>query len=141
MFDGVHLSIIFTTMAIFIACIFILNIILYKPLLKFMDERSASIKNDEEKVKQNSQDMLGVDDELEKIHQETRTEINRIKQEALDEAKKSAQEQINQKKEELERKMDVFYAKLAEDKKNLELELENRLPILKNALKNNLQNI
>ncbi|TEY03118.1 FoF1 ATP synthase subunit B' [Campylobacter sp. US33a] len=141
MFDGVHLSIIFTTMAIFIACIFILNIILYKPLLKFMDERSASIKNDEEKVKQNSQDMLGVDDELEKIHQETRAEINRIKQEALDEAKKSAQEQINQKKEELERKMDVFYAKLAEDKKNLELELENRLPILKNALKNNLQNI
>ncbi len=32
--------------------IVILNSMLYKPLLKFMDERNDSIKNDENKVKE-----------------------------------------------------------------------------------------
>ncbi|TEY12975.1 F0F1 ATP synthase subunit B', partial [Campylobacter sp. CH185] len=53
MFEDMHTSIMLATMAIFLAMIVILNSMLYKPLLKFMDERNDSIKNDENKVKEN----------------------------------------------------------------------------------------
>ncbi|HEH3680429.1 TPA: F0F1 ATP synthase subunit B', partial [Campylobacter jejuni] len=43
MFEDMHPSIMLATIAIFLAMIVILNSMLYKPLLKFMDERNDSI--------------------------------------------------------------------------------------------------
>ena len=88
MFEDMHPSIMLATMAIFLAMIVILNTMLYRPLLKFMDERNDSIKNDENKVKENSQEMVGANDEDEAIHVSTREEIHKIKQNAINAAKR-----------------------------------------------------
>ncbi|KGI56524.1 F0F1 ATP synthase subunit B family protein [Campylobacter sp. MIT 97-5078] len=141
MFDDVHLSIMLATFIIFLAMIIILNSLLYKPLLEFIDQRNKSIESDERKVKQNSEEMSNFNDEFNKIKQSTREEINAIKQKALDEAKQEAEKELENKKRELEQKMQVFYAQLAQDRENFEQELKVSLPVWQEALKNNLKNI
>ncbi|EAI8232561.1 TPA: F0F1 ATP synthase subunit B' [Campylobacter upsaliensis] len=141
MFSDMHISIMLATMVIFLAMIVILNSMLYKPLLRFMDERNSSIKNDENKVKENSQEMLGANDEVEKIHQSTREEIHKIKQSAINQAKEEAQVAIQAKKEELERKMASFYVELNAQKEELKQNLLKNLPEFKQLLENNIKKI
>ena len=141
MFSDMHGSIMLATVAIFLAMIVILNAMFYKPLLRFMDERSDSIKNDENKVKENSQQMLGVNDELEKIHAETREKIHKIKQAAIDQAKEEAALMLQAKKDELEKQMQDFTAELLEQKEELKRHLLQNLPEFKRSLQNNIKNI
>ncbi len=141
MFEDLHPSIMFATMAIFLAMIVILNSILYKPLLKFMDERNDSIANDEDKVRENSQEVLDVNDQVEAIHANTREEIHKIKQNAIALAKEEAQELIRSKKEELEKKMADFYIELDVQRQDLQQYLKMHLPELKQTLQNNIKKI
>ncbi|TNB55639.1 F0F1 ATP synthase subunit B' [Campylobacter helveticus] len=141
MFSDMHISVMLATMAIFLAMVVILNTMLYKPLLKFIDERNSSIKNDENKVKENSQEMLGTNDEVEKIHQSTKDEIYKIKQSAINQAKEEAQLAVQVKKEELERKMMGFYTELTMQKEELRQILSKNLPEYKQILENNIKKI
>ncbi|MCR2107458.1 FoF1 ATP synthase subunit B' [Campylobacter upsaliensis] len=141
MFSDMHISIMLVTMVIFLAMIVILNSMLYKPLLRFIDERNSSIKNDENKVKENSQEMLEANDEVEKIHQSTREEIHKIKQSAINQAKEEARVAIQAKKEELERKMASFYVELNVQKEELKQNLLKNLPEFKQLLENNIKKI
>ena len=128
-------------MAIFLAMIVILNSMLYKPLLKFMDERNNSIKNDENKAKENSQEILGVNEEVEAIHQSTRDEIYKVKQSAIALAKEEAGQIIKSKQEELERKMNAFFDELSLQKKELQENLNSHLPDIRQVLQNKLKQI
>ena len=141
MFEDLHLSIMLATMAIFLAMIVILNSMLYKPLLKFMDERNNSIKNDENKAKENSQEILGVNEEVEAIHQSTRDEIYKVKQSAIALAKEEAGQIIKSKQEELERKMNAFFDELSLQKKELQENLNSHLPDIRQVLQNKLKQI
>lgn len=141
MFDDVHFSIMLATLVIFLALMIILNSLLYKPLLKFIDERNSSINSDEERVRQNVAEMSGFNEELEKIKQSTRDEIAKIKQKALDEARSMAEEEIKAKRVELEQKMEIFSTELSKQRIELEQELKLRLPLWQEALRNNLKNI
>ncbi len=141
MFDDIALSTMLATGVIFLAVIFILNVLLYKPLLKFMDERAVSIDNDEKKVKENAQEMSDFGEELENIKKQTRDEIAAIKQKATMEARNSADNEIAKKKTELESKMQDFYTQLNTEKTELENELKMRLPLMQEALKKRLKDI
>lgn len=141
MFEDLHLSIMLVTMVIFLVMIVVLNTIFYKPLLKFTDERNNSIKNDENKVKENSQEMVSANDEVRKIHQNTREEINKIKQNAITQAKEESAQLIRAKKEELERKMASFYTELAEQREELSQYLQTHLPDFKEVLQNSIRKI
>ncbi|TQR61387.1 F0F1 ATP synthase subunit B' [Campylobacter troglodytis] len=141
MFDDVHFSIMLATLVIFLALMIILNSLLYKPLLKFIDERNSSINSDEERVRQNVAEMSGFNEEFEKIKQSTRDEIAKIKQKALDEARNMAEEEIKAKRVELEQKMEIFSTELSKQRIELEQELKLRLPLWQEALRNNLKNI
>lgn len=141
MFEDMHPSIMFATMAIFLAMIVILNTMLYKPLLKSIDERNDSIKNDEAKAKQYSQDISNANDEVEAIYANTREEVFKIKQQATNSAKEEANQIIKAKKEELERRMNSFYLELENQKKEFKENLSQYLPDLKQALQNNIKKI
>ncbi|ASQ30978.1 ATP synthase, F0 complex, b' subunit [Campylobacter avium LMG 24591] len=141
MFDDVHLSTMLTTIIVFLLMIFALNLLLYKPLLKFMQERDESIRSDEEKVKQDFKEVSNVAEELDKIKQNTREEIARIKQKAIESAKAEAEAEMSKKRKELEDKMLLFYKELAKDKEKLEGELKAFVPEWKNALNANIKNI
>ena len=141
MFDDIALSTMLATGVIFLAVIFILNVLLYKPLLKFMDERAVSIDNDEKKVKENAQEMSDFGEELENIKKQTRDEIAAIKQKATMDARISADNEIINKKTQLESKMQAFYTQLNAEKTELENELKMRLPLMQEALKKRLKDI
>lgn len=128
MFDDVSLSTMLATGVIFLALMLILNLMLYKPLLKFMDERNLSIANDEQKVQENATQMSNFNDELSTIKQNTRNEIAAIKQKAISEAKAAADEAVKAKKAELESKMQGFLSDLNAEKVDLEKELKLHLP-------------
>lgn len=141
MFDDIALSTMLATAVIFLAVIFILNVLLYKPLLKFMDERAVSIDNDEKKVKDNFEEMTNFGEELTKIKQDTRDEINAIKQKATAQARSLADEEIQKKKDELEQKMQVFTTQLLQEKNELEHELKLRLPLWQESLRKKIKEL
>lgn len=141
MFDDVNPSYMLATAVIFLALMIILNALLYKPLLKFMDDRAVSIDNDEKKVKDNFDEMTNFNEELNTIKQNTRDEIAAIKQKAVNEARNSAEEELKNKKIELEQKMQSFYTQLDKEKQDLEQELKLRLPLWQEALQKKLKQI
>lgn len=141
MFDDIALSTMLATAVIFLAVIFILNVLLYKPLLKFMDERAVSIDNDEKKVKDNFEEMTNFGEELTKIKQDTRDEINAIKQKAIAQARSLADEEIQKKKDELEQKMQAFTTQLLQEKNELEHELKLRLPLWQESLRKKIKEL
>lgn len=141
MFDDIALSTMLATAVIFLAVIFILNVLLYKPLLKFMDERAVSIDNDEKKVKDNFEEMTNFGEELTKIKQDTRDEINAIKQKATAQARSLADEEIQNKKDELEQKMQAFTTQLLQEKNELEHELKLRLPLWQESLRKKIKEL
>lgn len=141
MFDDIALSTMLATAVIFLVVIFILNVLLYKPLLKFMDERAVSIDNDEKKVKDNFEEMTNFGEELSKIKQDTRDEINAIKQKATAQARSLADEEIQKKKDELEQKMQAFTTQLLQEKNELEHELKLRLPLWQESLRKKIKEL
>lgn len=141
MFDDIALSTMLATAVIFLAVIFILNVLLYKPLLKFMNERAVSIDNDEKKVKDNFEEMTNFGEELTKIKQDTRDEINAIKQKATAQARSLADEEIQKKKDELEQKMQAFTTQLLQEKNELEHELKLRLPLWQESLRKKIKEL
>lgn len=141
MFDDIALPTMLATAVIFLAVIFILNVLLYKPLLKFMDERAVSIDNDEKKVKDNFEEMTNFGEELAKIKQDTRDEINTIKQKATAQARSLADEEIQKKKDELEQKMQAFTTQLLQEKNELKHELKLRLPLWQESLQKKLKEL
>lgn len=141
MFDDIALPTMLATAVIFLAVIFILNVLLYKPLLKFMDERAVSIDNDEKKVKDSFEEMTNFGEELTKIKQDTRDEINAIKQKATAQARSLADEEIQKKKDELEQKMQAFTTQLLQEKNELEHELKLRLPLWQESLRKKIKEL
>ncbi|AJC90094.1 ATP synthase, F0 complex, b' subunit [Campylobacter subantarcticus LMG 24377] len=141
MFNDVHFSIMIATGVIFLLMIAILNSMLYKPLIKFMDSRDLTIKNDEEKMKKNSDDVSNVESELEKIHIQTRDEINQIKAKAIEEAKLKQEKELSTRKRELEDQMLVFLKSLREKEKELKEEMRLKMPEFKQSFKNSLSKI
>ncbi|WP_291949714.1 FoF1 ATP synthase subunit B' [Campylobacter sp.] len=141
MFDDVHFSTMIATGVIFLLMIAILNSMLYKPLMNFMDSRDLTIKNDENKMKKNSDDISNVEFELERIHIKTKDEINQIKAKAIEEAKIRQEKELANKKKELEDQMNVFLKSLKEKEKELKEELYLKIPEFKQSFQNSLSKI
>ena len=106
-----------------------------------MDERAVSIDNDEKKVKDNFEEMTNFGEELTKIKQDTRDEINAIKQKATAQARSLADEEIQKKKDELEQKMQAFTTQLLQEKSELEHELKLRLPLWQESLRKKIKEL
>ena len=120
---------------IFLIVLVILNKWLYKPLIKFMDDRDASIKKDLENVTKNSSDVDGFYKEADDIASKARAEAQAIREKAINEAKKLAEAKISSKKEELERSYNEFLASLEEEKTGLKNSLLSQVPLFKESLK------
>ena len=126
------------TLVIFLGLIFVLNSILYKPLLGFIDDRNKSIKNDEESVSKNASDTGNYEAQIEKIIGDARAEAQAKKHAALSEAKERAATKVAIKKESLEADFDSFMAGLADRKAELKFNLTAKIPELKSTLAGSL---
>ena len=122
-------------LVIFFVMMYQLNQKLYKPLLRFMDDRDAAIAKDMEVAK----NMGGNTDELiaqaEANIDEAKGKAAKLRQEVVENAKNKSIEAIEAKQAELEKKHIKFAAKLEEDRISLQNSLLSQIPLIKESLK------
>ncbi len=122
------------TLVLFLALIFILNQILYKPLLGFVDARNAHIAQGELGASQNSSDVATHKAEAERIIAEARAAAAVKKQVALNAAKEQATQEINRAKAALDAEFAAFNQTLDGKKNELKNELKAQMGDLKASL-------
>jgi F-type H+-transporting ATPase subunit b len=128
-------------LVIFFSLLFLLNQMLYKPLLKFMDDRDKSIADD----LKNAKEMAGNSGELnakaDAIIADAKAEANAVREKAVNEAKALAESKIESKNQELDTKYQAFEDKLSKERAELEKSLADSLPLFKESLKTKMSNL
>ena len=137
----IDLPLVALTAVVFLALIAILNSVLYKPLLGFVDKRNQDVKNDEDSISKNTSDLSVFEAQVEQILSAARAEAGKIKQDALNAAKEAAGKITAEKRAELEVDYDAFVQNLQAQKNEFKVELMNRVPELRSALKSKLARI
>lgn len=126
---------------IFLILVYLLNRILYKPLLSFMDTREASIRKDSEGIESNAIEIKALEKEADDILRKAREEAALIKNKAHDSAKQAAEMKISDKKSELAQKYDAFMIDLESDKKKLRESLSSQVSFFKESLQSKLKTL
>lgn len=137
----INLPLVVLTAVIFLGLIAVLNSILYKPLLKFIDARNDAIKNDEESASKNTSDLGVYEAQTEQLIAAARSEAGKIKQEAINAAKDAAAKIVSEKRGVLEADYDAFIQNLNAQKSDFRADLQQKLPELQAALKAKLARI
>jgi len=136
-----HLELMFVVLFIFFLLIFVLNGLLYRPLLEFMSDRDNSIANDLKAAKE----LTGNTDELNAQSQEVldnaRAEASTIRQESIDSAKKEAVSNLVRTQKEHDDKYQAFIDELNVAKDELKSTLLAQMPLFKDSLQANLNKL
>ena len=136
-----NLGLMLFVLVIFFSLLYLLNQMLYKPMLQFMDDRDKSIAND----LKNAKEMAGNSDELkakaDAILAKAKAEANAIREKAVNEAKALAESKIESKTEELDNKYQSFVEELNNEKEELTKSLSTQLPLFKESLKAKMANL
>ncbi len=126
---------------VFFSLLFLLNTMLFQPLLKFMDDRDATI----EANLKDAEEMAGNNDELntkaDTLLGEARAEANEIREKATSEAKALAESKIESKVKELDDNYHKFLAELTTEQEELKKSLATELPQLKKSLETKLSSL
>ena len=131
----IDLSLMLFVLALFLILLVVLNKILYKPLLKFMDDRDSSIAKDLESAKNLSSNSDALNSEADGILDDAKAKAGAIRQEAIDKAKAEAQSKVEAKQGELNKEYNLFIEKLVEQKETLRNSLLSQMPLFKESLK------
>lgn len=118
-----------------------LNSCLFKPLLKHMDDRDASIKQDLANAKSNGADVDGMIADANSIIAKAKTEASSIREKAYNEANEIASSKLATAKVELEESYAKFTASLEIEKANLKTTLLAQVPLYKDAVKAKVSSI
>lgn len=126
---------------VFLLVLIGLNSILFKPLLKHMDERSESIKSDLENAKSNTADVDGMLAEANDVIAEAKKEAAAVREKAFNEAKEIADAKLETAKSEVEEKYADFTKELQEEATALKNTLVATMPQFNESLKAKLSSI
>ena len=122
-------------LVLFLSLLVVLNRMLYKPLLKFMDDRDNSIANDLSAAKSLSGNSEALHAEAEGILDEARSKASEIRQKAVEEAKVVAESKAENKRAELNKEHVSFMDKLESERDALRNSLLSQMPLFKQSLK------
>ncbi|MEA3419520.1 MAG: FoF1 ATP synthase subunit B' [Campylobacterota bacterium] len=137
----IHVSLMLVVFAIFLFLLVVLNQMLYKPLIKFMDDRDSSIAKDLEAAKRlagNSEELYA---EADGILDDARSKAAGIRQKAVDEAKVLAESKAESKRSELDHEYASFLEKLDGEKEALKNSLLSQVPLFKESLKTKISKL
>jgi len=129
------------TVVVFFTLLIILNKILYKPLLTFIDNRNESIKRDLENAGRNTSDVEAYYKEADQIIREAKAEAGKIREAALSEAKEIAAKKVEQKQSELDEEYTLFLKNLNAEKIEFTESLSAKIPLFRDSIKQKLGNI
>jgi len=134
-------ALLLVTGAVFFILLIVLNKILYKPLLGFIDNRNESIKRDLENAGKNTSDVEAYFKEADQIILAAKMEAGKIREVALSKAKEIAAQKVEQKKSELEEEYISFLKDLNAEKDEYTTSLNLQIPVFRDSIKQKLSQI
>lgn len=129
------------TVVVFLALIYALNTILFKPILSFVDERNEGIASEEKEAAKYGSDIKKYEEEAASILAAARDEAIALKSSITKKANDIAKEQIDAKKAQIEKDYKDFEDSLAAEHAELKAALQTNLPDIKASLKSTLSRL
>ena len=134
-------SLMLFVLVIFFSLLFLLNTMLFQPLLKFMDDRDATIAKDLQNAEEMSDNSDGLNAKADVLLAEAKAEANTIREKATSEAKALAESKIESKVKELDGAHQTFLSELATEQEELKVTLSAEIPQFKETLQTKLSSL
>ena len=127
-----------TVFVTFLTLLYILNLTLFKPLVKHIDDRTFQIKKDLENAKSNSSNVNDILEEANHIVAAAKKEAALIQEEVSLKAKQTANSKLKIAQNDIDLEYEAFTKKLAKERVVLRESLLLEIPVFKERLKNKI---
>lgn len=126
---------------LFLALIYLLNDMLYKPLLAFMEKREASIRDDLKASDQNSDEIEAAKVSANEKISVAKSQAAKIRDEALTSAKERASAKLEEEKSTVEKQYASFIEQLSIDKDSLKNSVSANISSYQDGISAKIKNI
>lgn len=119
---------------VFVLLLWAMNVWVYRPLLAFMDNRQAEIKDSLAKVKTDNAQSVEIRHQIETLLKEAAEKRREMIAEAIQKATESYDAVIKQKENELNQEFEAFAKQLQNEKQALKEQLQAQIPVFEDEL-------
>lgn len=119
---------------VFVLLLWAMNVWVYRPLLAFMDNRQAEIKDSLDKIKTDNAQSVEIRHQIETLLKEAAEKRREIIAEAIQKATESYDAVIKQKENELNQEFEAFAKQLQNEKQVLKEQLQVQMPVFEDEL-------
>ncbi len=119
---------------VFVLLLWAMNVWVYRPLLAFMDNRQAEIKDSLAKIKTNNTQSVEIRHQIDALLKEAAEKRREMIAEAIQKAAESYDAVIKQKENELNQEFEAFAKQLQNEKQILKEQLQVQMPVFENEL-------
>ncbi len=119
---------------VFVLLLWAMNVWVYRPLLAFMDNRHAEIKDSLAKIKTDNIQSVEIRHQIDALLKEAAEKRREMIAEAIQKAAESYDAVIKQKENELNQEFEAFAKQLQNEKQILKEQLQVQMPVFENEL-------
>ncbi|WP_231221324.1 FoF1 ATP synthase subunit B' [Helicobacter pylori] len=119
---------------VFVLLLWAMNVWVYRPLLAFMDNRQAEIKDSLTKIKTDNTQSVEIRHQIDALLKEAAEKRREMIAEAIQKATESYEAVIKQKENELNQEFEAFAKQLQNEKQILKEQLQAQMPVFENEL-------
>lgn len=119
---------------VFVLLLWAMNVWVYRPLLAFMDNRQAEIKDSLAKIKTDNAQSVEIRHQIDALLKEAAEKRREMIAEAIQKAAESYDAVIKQKENELNQEFEAFAKQLQNEKQILKEQLQAQMPVFENEL-------
>ncbi len=119
---------------VFVLLLWAMNVWVYRPLLAFMDNRQAEIKDSLAKIKTDNAQSVEIGYQIETLLKEAAEKRREMIAEAIQKAAESYDAVIKQKENELNQEFEAFAKQLQNEKQVLKEQLQAQMPVFEDEL-------
>ncbi len=119
---------------VFVLLLWAMNVWVYRPLLAFMDNRQAEIKDSLAKIKTDNAQSVEIRHQIETLLKEAAEKRREMIAEAIQKAAESYDAVIKQKENELNQEFEAFAKQLQNEKQILKEQLQAQMPVFEDEL-------
>ncbi len=119
---------------VFVLLLWAMNVWVYRPLLAFMDNRQAEIKDSLAKIKTDNTQSVEIRHQIDALLKEAAEKRREMIAEAIQKATESYDAVIKQKENELNQEFEAFAKQLQNEKQILKEQLQVQIPVFEDEL-------
>lgn len=119
---------------VFVLLLWAMNVWVYRPLLAFMDNRQAEIKDSLAKIKTDNTQSVEIRHQIDALLKEAAEKRREMIAEVIQKAAESYDAVIKQKENELNQEFEAFAKQLQNEKQILKEQLQAQMPVFEDEL-------